>query len=326
MDREQALIDHIRPLALRPNQGFGIGDDCAVLPLDANNAWLFSVDALIEGTHFDLSWSTPEQLAYKSAMVNISDIAAMGGTPHSILLTLALPTAYSGEWAERFLTALSSLLRQYGIHLIGGDTVFAPQLMLSITIIGQAPIKHIKYRHHAKVGDILALTKSLGASYAGLQCLQKKWRGPADAMEACIAQHLTPQAHLAQGQWLAQQETVHTMMDISDGLAMDLPKLCQASDLGAELQLENLPVDLNMQQLAQSNGVRAQEVAYIGGEDYPLLCSIDSNAFADLAQAYQQQFNQVLSPIGTLTSPQTIALSFQGHAFQPQLTSFQHFA
>ena len=323
---ESLLIHQLSQWFPKPNSGFGIGDDCAVIPLDHERAWLLSTDSLVEGTHFCLKTTSPEQLAYKTLMVNVSDIAAMGGTPQSVLLNLALPNSHSGQWAERFLQELARLLKKFDIVLLGGDTVGSEkQLFINLTIFGTILLKNIKYRHGAQAGDVLATTKALGGSYAGLQCLLNAWQGP--EADACIHQHLMPEAQLAEGQWLGQQPAVHSMMDLSDGLATDLPKLCAASQLGAHLMLDQLPIHSAAAALALAHQVRPIDIAYSGGEDYALLLSIAPEAFASVAFAYQQQFHQTLWPIGTLTSNiGQIDSTFQGKRFTSQLTSFEHFA
>ncbi len=325
MDRESALIAHLTQLFPGPKQGLGIGDDCAVIPIDSSTAWLFSTDALVDGTHFCTHTSTPEQLAYKVIMVNVSDIAAMGGTPHSVLLTLGLPTAFCDTWSTRFLNALALVLKELTITLIGGDTVRSEKtLFINLTIIGTASLAHIKYRHTAKKGDIIALSKALGGSYAGLQLLLKHWHSEGPDAESCRQQQLMPHAQLAESQWLAQHPAVHAMMDLSDGLAADLPKLCAASGLSAELCVEKIPIDPAAANLACANHLRPLDIAYVGGEDYALLLTIAPENFATIAAAYLTRFKQPLWPIGTLIEGES-RLTLNGQRFEPQLAGFHHF-
>ncbi len=325
MNHESALIAQLSQLFLQPVHGLGIGDDCAVVPLNQQQAWLLSTDALVDGTHFCSNYITPEQLAYKAVMVNVSDIAAMGGTPQSVLLTLGLPQAFSTEWVTRFLTALATVLQELHITLIGGDTVGSEQaLFINLTIIGTTLLAQIKYRHSAKAGDILAVTKPLGGSYAGLQLLLKNWRAEGTDAESCLQQHLMPQAQLAEGQWLARQAGVHAMMDLSDGLSADLSKLSAASKLGAELVLDAIPIDPAAARLAAAHQTRPIDIAYSGGEDYALLLTIAAEDFATINTAYQAHFNKALWPIGTMIEGLS-KLTFDGQAFESQLAGFQHF-
>jgi thiamine-monophosphate kinase len=327
MDRESALISQLTRLFPSPVNGLGIGDDCAVIPLDDQTGWLLSTDTLVDNTHFLHKLITPEQLAYKTVMVNVSDIAAMGGTPKYVLLNLGLNQAFHGKWADRFLTSLAKVLAELNIHLIGGDTVLAKQqLFVNLTIIGTAPLAHIKYRKNAQVGDLIVVSKALGGSYAGLQLLLNHWQGSKPTSGDCLQQHLAPQAQLHQGQWLSRHSDVHAMMDISDGLAADLAKLCRASQLGANLNLDHLPIDPAAHTLALLNQVRPIDVAYAGGEDYGLLMTIAPEAFVSLAAAYQRQFNQRLTAIGIITSEaEKLILNYQQQAFWPQLSTFNHF-
>jgi thiamine-monophosphate kinase len=326
MNREDQVIRHLHQCFPKPLSGLGIGDDCAVIPLDERQAWLISTDALVDHTHFDSTWISPEQLAHKTLMVNISDIAAMGGAPRSLLLNLGLPEAFSGAWVERFLSHLSHLLKPFDIYLLGGDTVSAQQLFVNLTIIGTAPIAQIKYRHGGQAGDIIAITKPLGGSYAGLQLLLQHWHGTSSAAQRCIDAHLTPQAQLAEGLWLSQHRAVHAMMDLSDGLSCDVAKLCEASRVGAELHLEQVPIDADAYALAVQNHASPLEVAYCGAEDYGLLVSIDPQDFAAIARAYHHKFKQDLTPIGIMTAAYgQLKLTLEGQAFTPQLAPFQHF-
>lgn len=323
MDRESHLIQCLQRHAKHPPGGFGIGDDCAVIPIDDQTSWLISTDALVENTHFQLSWLTAAQLAHKSLMVNVSDIAAMGGTPRFLLLTLGLPASHSTTWAEQFIDHLTGLLQFLNITLIGGDTVASEQVVINVTIMGQAASSQIKYRHGGHAGDILCVTKALGGSHAGLQCLLGHWQGES---LSCIEQHVTPVAQLEQGQWLGQHAAVHAMMDVSDGLSLDLVKLCQASGLGADIVPAQIPVDPEAARLALHNDGIPWQIAYSGGEDYGLLCAIAAKDWPELSVAYYQQFQQDLTPIGTLCDKHTEVRLLGVEAEALELKPFQHFS
>lgn len=239
-----------------------LGDDCATLtpppvPL------ISSVDTLVEGVHFYKDMPA-EALGWKSLAVNLSDIAAMGGEPLYFLLSLALPQDTSHTWLSQFLEGLSNCARQYGISLVGGDTVRSPLLTLSITVMGQAvsPLK----RGPAQVGDTLFVSGPLGLSAAGLHCLQHHLTD----YPALIKAHYYPKPRLAFGQRLQQYPT-SALMDCSDGLGASLREICQqAGGLGCQVDLSPLMND-ELRAFCQQEHQNSEALVLYGGEDYELV-------------------------------------------------------
>lgn len=273
-----------------PNNGFeGIGDDCAVLPIGDDEALVFTSDMLNEGIHFLTDKSTPFQIGYKSLMVNISDVAAMGAKPVATLLSLALPKDKFGEWSAEFIRGYKKASKKYGVKLVGGDTVGSKSgVCISITAIGRAPMTNIKRRSAAKTGDVVMVSGKLGASAAGLRDVLT---GKLSTRNAKI--HLMPEARVEEGIWLGAQPEVHAMCDISDGIASDLQHIIDKSKRGAVISEQDIPI---------ACGASFQD-AICGGEDYQLLFTVDKRRAEELAQRFEEQFGKPLYRIGEIVRP-----------------------
>lgn len=279
------FINDIREkFAGMPENGFeGIGDDCAVLPV-GDEALVFTSDMLNEGVHFLTDKSSAYQIGYKSLMVNVSDVAAMGAKPMATLLSLALPKERFGEWSKAFMEGYAAASERFDVRLVGGDTTKSDAgVSISVTAIGRAPLTNIKRRSAAKVGDIVMVTGVLGASSAGLRDLLN---GALQTPNAEI--HMMPQAQVEEGEWLGSQEAVHAMCDISDGIASDLQHILDESHKSAVVETKSLPC---------ADGANWSD-AFCGGEDYKLLITVDSEHAKELAVRFEQQFSTPLYNIG----------------------------
>lgn len=292
---EFGFIDRIRTLfAALPDNGFeGIGDDCAVLPVGKGadgeeQVLLFTADLLTEGVHF-LRHATPaRELGRKALAVNLSDIAAMGAQPVATLLSIALPRDAAGAWAEKFMEGYRELSERYATALVGGDTTRSESgITINVTAIGRAPAAHVKRRSDARPGDIIFAGGELGASGAGLRDILA---GRLDTPLATA--HRNPEPQVAEGLWLGARSEVHAMMDLSDGLASDLGHILERSAVGAEIDLERIPV-------AAGSDLRT---AACGGEDYKLLFTAAPDAAGELAAAFRARFGRPVHPIGRITA------------------------
>lgn len=292
---EFGFIDRIRTLfAALPDNGFeGIGDDCAVLPVGKGTdgeeqVLLFTADLLTEGVHF-LRHATPaRELGRKALAVNLSDIAAMGAQPVATLLSIALPRDAAGAWAEEFMEGYRELSERYATALVGGDTTRSESgITINVTAIGRAPAAHVKRRSDARPGDVIFAGGELGASGAGLRDILA---GRLDTPLA--AAHRNPEPQVAEGLWLGARSEVHAMMDLSDGLASDLGHILERSAVGAEIDLERIPV-------AAGSDLRT---AACGGEDYKLLFTAAPDAAGELAAAFRARFGRPVHPIGRITA------------------------
>ena len=307
---EFGLIGLIRErFASIPSHGCeGIGDDCAVLPLNTTESMVVTTDLLVEDIHFLRDRITPEQLGRKSLAVNLSDIAAMGAAPVASFLSLSLPPGVTGVWIDAFLAGYHALSTQFGVPLLGGDTTSArDRLTVSVTAIGRAENTHLKRRGDAKPGDRIFVTGYLGDSAQGLQDMLSGRDTP------FIALHNKPEPFVNEGIWLGGRNEVHAMMDISDGIASDLLHILQMSGVGAEVSLDMIPTNTPI------------ELAVAGGEDYKLLLTADVGAAARLAEDYKAKFGEPLYEIGRIVAGEEIRWLDRGNPVLLEYEGFAHF-
>ncbi len=298
---EFGLIDHItKDIEIKnPSTIKGVGDDCAVLSYGADLQTLVTTDMLMEGIHFDLTYVDMRTLGYKSAMVNISDIFAMGGTPRQLTVSIALSKRFSVEDVADFYDGLKAACQKWNIDIVGGDTTSSKTgLAISITCIGEARKEDIIYRSGAKETDLVCVSGDLGAAYMGLQLLEREktvyyemlkegkqkqddmWTPDFAGKEYIIQRQLQPEAR---GDILAQLREAGirptSMMDISDGLSSELHHICKQSATGCRIYEKNLPIDYQTALMAEELNMNVTTCALNGGEDYELLftCPIGDN-------------------------------------------------
>ena len=300
---EFGLIDRLTKDIEKKNEStiYGVGDDCAVLHYPDKEV-LVTTDMLMEGVHFDLTYIDMQHLGYKSAMVNISDVFAMNGTPRQMTVSLALSKRFTVEDIELFYSGLRMACDKWGIDIVGGDTTSSfTGMAISITCIGEAPKADIVYRNGAKETDLICVSGDLGASYMGLQLLEreksvyyqmvnehrKKFAG-------AEAQHPIPdfQPDFAGKEYLLQRQLkpeargdiiqrLHeagirptAMMDISDGLSSELMHICKQSHRGCRVFEKNIPIDYQTAVMAEEMNMNVTTCALNGGEDYELLFTV----------------------------------------------------
>lgn len=286
--KEFELIDRIGRLAATlPANGFEpIGDDCTVYPIGGGESLLLTTDLLTEGIHFLRRTTPPYELGGKALAVNLSDTAAMGARPVAALLSLALPPDADDRWCEAFLEGYRDRGARYGVALAGGDTTSSHGgITINVTVIGRAADRHIKRRSDARPGDTILVAGALGASGSGLRDLLA---GNASTANARL--HNNPQPQVEEGIWLGARPEVHAMMDLSDGLASDLPHILDRSHVGATVEIDRLPI------AAGSDAATAAT----GGEDYKLLLTADPTALPRLAADFEAAFGRPLYPIGRI--------------------------
>ena len=292
-----------------PHNGFEpIGDDCTVLDM-GSDALVISTDMLVEDVHFLRGASSPEEVGYKSLMVNLSDVAAMGATPTAVLLSLSLSEATQGEWVEGFMRGFYEGCAKYGVALVGGDTTASrDKIAINVVAIGRTQMANIKRRSAAKVGDIIAVTGKLGISSKGLVDIMF-----GDLNTAAAKAHRRGQARVAEGVWLGTRTEVHAMMDISDGIASDIKHIMELSNVGATIELSHIPTDYDIR------------FATTGGEDYELLLTVDPNAFMDVAEALRLATGTPLTAIGRITEGCELVWLDNGAPAEIELKGFTHF-
>jgi len=250
-------------LPQRPSEVLvSMGDDCAAIKLGGRD-WLAASDMLVSGHHFE-DWAAPEDVGYKAVAVNVSDVAAMGGTPRFVLASGAAP---SPETALRCFRGVIEACEVFGVYPLGGDTTRARVLTVDVAILGELSTPPV-LRSGARPGDLLAVTGELGASAAGLLVLQGGAPGP----ERLVRRHLRPEPRVEAGS-AAAGLGARAMIDLSDGLASDARRLCERSGVGGRIDLGLLPVAEDTRRVARSLGRDPDLLAATGGEDYELLIS-----------------------------------------------------
>lgn len=299
---EFGLIRHLTDNIKIKNESTikGVGDDCAVLHYPDSEV-LVTTDMLMEGVHFDLTYIDMQHLGYKSAMVNISDIFAMNGTPRQLTVSLALSKRFKVEDLEQFYSGLRLACDKWGVDIVGGDTTSSyTGLAISITCIGEARKEDIVYRNGAKDTDLICVTGDLGAAYMGLQLLEREksvyYQQVDDARKKNDKRALESlkdfQPDFAGKEYLLQRQlqaeargdiiarfrelNIHptAMMDISDGLSSELMHICKESNCGCRVYEKNIPIDYQTAVMAEELNMNVTTCALNGGEDYELLFTV----------------------------------------------------
>jgi thiamine-monophosphate kinase len=320
---EFGLIERVRRTAPK-GRGvkLGIGDDAAWVKTSSGSC-LLTADLLIEGVHFDLKWTSLYALGYKTLAVNMSDIAAMGGIPAYMLLSLGIPATFASEDLEEFYRGIRSLASKSGVALVGGDTSVAKVLFISACLVGQAPRRPIT-RAGAQVGDDIYVTGTLGDSALGLKLLKRKSpKLTQPAVKFLLSRHHFPTARVRAGATLARENLARAMIDISDGLLQDLGHICKASHVGAIVAEEKLPLSAAYRSLTGHNGTGH---ALAGGEDYELLFCARRRDRPRIEKL--QEFVDVpISRIGTCVRPRggIAVLDSKGQRLSFRATGHDHF-
>jgi thiamine-monophosphate kinase len=266
------LIQEKGPARLPSHLKKGIGDDCAVLKTTGDRALLVTTDTLIEGIHFTAELLPPEALGWKALAVNISDIASMGGTPHTAFLSVGMKPETEVSFIETFMAGFQALASRTDIVLAGGDTVESPSsAVITVTLLGDCLPEHLVYRSGAGVGDDVWVTGPLGNAAAGLFILLNKKAPEFSGYETLVLAHQKPTPRLNTGNALGKSGLAHAMIDISDGIAKDLGHICEQSGIGALLKAASIPMSEEIQRLGSEVEKSPLEWALYGGEDYELL-------------------------------------------------------
>jgi thiamine-monophosphate kinase len=331
---EFGLIRRIGKGFSRPSSrvAVGIGDDAAALLCSPSSALLATTDMLIEGVHFDLAYTDFFSLGWKSAAANLSDIAAMGGTPRFCLAALGLPDGVAVEDVAAFYRGLTVLLRRHSTDLVGGDTCRSGKgLIVSITVLGEAGKKQMVLRSGARAGDRIFVTGTLGDSAAGLEILRSvecgvrnrekiKNRGTRAGIKKLIERHLRPVPRVEEGRAVALSQCATAMIDVSDGLSLDLGHICEESGVGAEVHEDLIPLSPALQ---GAGGLQERPLRYAltGGEDYELLFTVPPSKAGKLAA-----LGIAITEIGVITRKRHIRLVGASGSRKPLVPAgYDHF-
>jgi thiamine-monophosphate kinase len=315
MKSEIGLIRDIRRLPIQsdPAVVLGIGDDCAVIRPSAGLLQLVSTDALVEDVHFNLGWHPPFLLGRKIASVNISDIAAMAGTPRFAFLAAALPAETEEAWITSYLEGFRQVMAEYGVLLLGGDTVRSPgPLMFTVTVVGEVLEEEICYRSGARPGDLILCSGPLGEAAAGLAACRAGIARDDERFAAIIKCHLDPLPQIALGRLLGHTGMVHAMLDSSDGLATDISHICEESRCGAIIETDLLPISAETIALARELGLDPLQLALTGGEDYQLLFTIGEKEAASLLDLCEKELELRPVVIGRMVEGEGAVLLEKG--------------
>ncbi len=326
---ERALIDRIRqrfpdsPCTLQ----VGIGDDAAVDAGVRGELQVLTTDAVVEGVHFDLSLSSFADVGYKALAVNVSDVAAMGGTPRLALLSLILPQRLTVADIDGLLDGFAEMASAAGVALAGGNIARSPgPLIVDVTAVGDVRPRRILTRAGGRPGDSLYLTGAIGAAAAGLGWLRQHGPGAPEPPEVSelIARHRRPTPRLRIGSILGRTRTASACMDLSDGLADAVTAIAHASGTGAIVDAAALPIPDAARRWFVAQGRNPVTAALAGGDDYELLFSVPPRRHGRLRTVIRQSRGVAITRIGELTSAPAILLKTDG-ASEPLPSGFTHF-
>ncbi len=280
----------------------GLGDDAAVIRPVPDHELVMTIDTLVESVHFDLSYTPPEALGWKSLAVNLSDIAAMGGMPVCALISLAVPEAWLSERIHRFYDGLQDCSSTYNCPVAGGDTVRTPdKAVITVTVLGEVPENGAVTRSGAGPGDILCITGMLGGSRAGLEALMSGRHHP--DWEKAVARFLHPVPRIAEAAILSATGGVTAMIDVSDGLASEIRHLCRESGTGCRVEAERIPVAPSARSWAAAEGLDPAGFALGSGEEYELLFTMKPEIYNQLQREGTMQ--ELFVKIGNMSGPES---------------------
>lgn len=314
----------------QPGVVLGVGDDAAVLE-PGRGQQVLTTDLLLEGVHFERASISAHDLGAKAITVNVSDVAAMGGSPRAAVAGIGLPPDIEASWVMELYGGMRDACAEYALSLVGGDTNRVDLVVVSVTVVGEVAPGRAVTRSGARVGDAIVVTGALGAAAGGLAlsradpatmtaALSSPWgRALLDALAR-------PVARVGEGQTLAQSGA-HAMMDLSDGLSKDLSRLCRASGVGARLDLAAVPVSEALRAGAPSLGVDALELALGGGEDYELVATLAPSDAEAARRVLHERFGVTLTTVGTIIEGEGV-LAVDGDGRETPLGSkgWDHFA
>lgn len=283
---EFGFIDRITPETVVRPAGVikGIGDDCSVFRSTAGLVTLFTTDMLVEGEHFRRDRIPPHKLGRKSVAVNLSDIAAMGGTPREALVSIAVPDQVPVEYLDAIYEGMKSMAREFDVNLLGGNTTASPShLVINIALLGEALEGEVLYRSGASLEDIIFLSGPVGSAAAGLDLIlgNRSFAGQETLLDA----HFDPFPHVAAGRIIAGQRVAHSLIDVSDGVAGDLGHICAESKVGAIIEEEKIPTTEVFRAYCDQFKLDPLPLMIHVGEDYVLLGTVPERSAGKLEQA-----------------------------------------
>lgn len=306
----------------------GIGDDCAVVQPSDGTELLLTVDTQEEGVHFKRQWATPEDIGWRCLAVNVSDIAAMAGSPLGAIVALSLPPSLEVTFLEAFYDGMQELAEGYDCPVIGGNVSrrAAETMAVSITVLGEAPRGRSVYRAGARVGDEIWVTGRLGGARAGLAALAQPASVSGLTTEPAVRRYRRPRPRLYEAQYLRQQAELHSLLDLSDGLSSDLRHICEASGVAAYVEAERVPIDYGVQEIAAAFEVEPLDYALHGGEDFELCLTVAPGGLDEVREGFEQRFQCQLVRVGTVREGTGVVLVARDGTQEPLAArGYDHF-
>ena len=329
---ERELIDRIhRRLPPPPSWMLvDIGDDGAVVEPERNRVEVITVDALVEGVHFDRRWSSARDIGYRALAVNLSDLAAMGASPRTALLSLILPAHLPVADLDDLLDGFLSAAEPHGLALVGGNvTASSGPLVVDVTATGAVRPRRMLLRSGARAGDELYVSGTVGAAAAGLAWLRAEGTtGAGDRavdLDPCVQRYLRPEARVRLGGLVGRNRAASACVDLSDGLADAVRQLAAASGTGAVIDAEALPLDETARRWWGDRGVDPIGAALTGGDDYELLFAVPRRARRRFLAVTRLVKQVPVSRIGAITGKAGLSL-LRGGVDEPLPDGFAHFS
>ncbi len=305
---EFGLIDRITRKSRDKSVLVGIGDDAAVVEIK-KGLQVLTTDCLVEGDHFRKDWFSAKQIGMKAIEINISDIAAMGAIPKYVLVSLALPKDLDVKFVEEMYQGMWDSCDKYKIDIIGGNMTRSNQIVISITMIGEADKKNLTLRSGAKPGDLIFVSGHLGNGKAGLRLFQENLKG----FEKVKKSYLEPKAQLETSSKIAP--FINSMIDVSDGLAPEIRHICDESKCGAIIYKDKIPIDDEVRDVAKALDEDEYDYALFGGEDFELVYTVSKDNL--------DKVNGFL--VGEITENKEALLSFKGKEKKLSESGYDHF-
>jgi thiamine-monophosphate kinase len=314
---EAAVLERIKEIVPRAeiqSSGLrlGIGDDAAVSRARTGCDQILTCDWFLEGSHFLRDKHPADAVGWKCLARAVSDVAAMGGVPRCFLLSLALPAAYTGVWLDQYLGGLGRAATRFGCVLAGGDTTQNENILINVTVVGEVRTGRAILRSGARPGDVLFVSGRLGEAELGLRLIRNSKHRP-NSHDPVLKKHLYPEPRLALGRWLAEKRFPSAMMDLSDGLSTDLPRLCSLSGVGVRIEAGKIP-RVRMPKSGPSPDNDSLELSLDGGDDYELLFTIPRRKWKHLPRVVH---GVPITAIGEITKERALLLIREGGRARP---------
>lgn len=285
------------------NLHMGIGDDAALWSPTRGYETILTCDWFLEGSHFLRDKHPAQAVGWKCLARAVSDVAGMGGVPRCFLLSLALPATHTGSWLEQFLRGLRRASRQFICALAGGDTTRAREILINVIVVGEVRPGSAVLRSGAQPGDVLCVSGRLGEGELGLRLIRRSI-GRVNSRDPLLRRHLYPEPRLALGRWLSERSLASAMMDLSDGLSADLPRLCAASGVGAHIHAARIPA-VRIPSSRRSRVRNPLALALHCGDDYELLFTVPRKKLRDIPRSFH---GIPITQIGEITRKRSLRI------------------